>query len=480
MEIPMDAIYCLWAFCPCNVTGKQPLSLEEEFRKRGIRVDVYSADIQPTFMQNRKHRHHVGDYKVAYELLLKAYGKPPVVVLGNPVCHYSTFVCPGNHFKLGELTVKEKERLEDKKQWLEIKFWMLHIPGCPVIITENPRGYADKVITLADGGRAYVEVQPWQFWGFNDWYDPDDIHVKATHLFSAGNKDAINKYPIEANIVQHEMPAGCVKDWVAKQKDSNARSVVPTGMADAIAKCAVDRYIHSLKRPTPKELVRFAFHEDKINSSEALEKRPCNTLIGMYNGEKCHCNLPLGHDTDRNLKRGVTSCAFVDWSTTPATTLFAATPLTAKRFSKYRVSVEKAPRLQYGGKSPDYKLRCERQDDDSDDEDNVSAPLKPVNAVLVEEKSTDLTRCTSNPIIATAVKTHSRTVGGVLLPSAKPTAAAKNKARASRSSKIMRRFKRASAIKKMKLASTSYARLGKYIMEVVRAKKRIADLLKQF
>ena len=33
MEIPVDAIVCPWAFCPCNVTGKQSLSLEEEFRK---------------------------------------------------------------------------------------------------------------------------------------------------------------------------------------------------------------------------------------------------------------------------------------------------------------------------------------------------------------------------------------------------------------------------------------------------------------
>jgi hypothetical protein len=39
-----------------------------------------------------------------------------VVVLGNPVCHYSTFVCPGNHFKMGELTVEDKERLDEKKK----------------------------------------------------------------------------------------------------------------------------------------------------------------------------------------------------------------------------------------------------------------------------------------------------------------------------------------------------------------------------
>jgi hypothetical protein len=77
MEIPMDAIVCLWAFCPCNVTGKQSLSLDEEFRKRGIRVDVYSADLQETLMESRKHRHHVGDYKEAYEILLNAYGNPP-------------------------------------------------------------------------------------------------------------------------------------------------------------------------------------------------------------------------------------------------------------------------------------------------------------------------------------------------------------------------------------------------------------------
>jgi len=100
-------------------------------------------------------------------------------------------------------------------------------------------------------------------------------------------------------------------------------------------------------------------------------------------------------------------------------------------------SQTRGPRLQYGGKSP-----------------------------------------ASEPVLATAVKTHIRSIDGVVLPS-KPTAA-KSKARASRSSKIMRRFKRASTIKKMKVASTSYATLGKYIMEAVRAEKRIADLLKQF
>ena len=432
-HIPTDAHSRLWAFCPCNVTGKQPLSLEEEFLKRQISVDVYSADIQPTLMHDRTYRHYTGDYKEAYELLVKAYGKPPVVVLGNPVCHYSTFVCPGNHFKLGELTAKDKKRLKEKKEWLENKFEMLHIPGCPVIITENPKGYADKVITRADGGKAYVEVQPWQFWGFNGWYDPDDNHVKNTHLFSAGNKSAINKYSIEAYAVQHEEPAGCVRDWVAKQKDSNARSVVPTGMADAIAKCAVDRYIHSLEQITPKELVQLAFHDDKINSTEALEKRPCNTFIGMYNGEKCHCNLPLGHDTYRNIKRGVTCCAYIDYTT--GQTLFSAASPTMKRHSKYRTPVH-----------------------------NASQPLP--NANLSKT--------------ATPVKSHTHLVDGVALPFPKSkNKRMQRKARASRSGKIMRRFRRGPT-KNMKLASTKYATLGKHLMEAARAEKLCCALLKLF
>lgn len=492
MEIPVDAIDRLWAFCPCNVTGKQSLALETEFLKRGVRVDVYSADIQETSMATQKPRHHVGDYKEAYEILLKAYGKPPVVVLGNPSCQFTTFAAKENHFQLGDQTAEDKERVKEQKKWLEIKFWMLHTPGCPVIITENPKGYAMTVITLADGGRAYVKVQPWHFLGFDGNFDIKDNHVKETYLFSAGNKDAIDKYPIEAHIVWHEMPDGCVKDWVRKQKDSNARSVVPTGMAYAISKCAVDRYFHHLKRTTPKEFMQLAFHEDKINSSEAAQKQQCNRFIGMYNGETCYCNLPPFHDTERNLKRGVTCCAFVDWSTPcgtkPYTVLLTDTPPTAKRPSEYCVYVEKSeetfraeppvkppqtrgPRLQYGG----------NEGEDTDDEDDDGAPSKPVLAVLVEEKSSEsATRCTSDPVLATVVKTHSRTVDGVLLPSPKPTAVAKSKTRASRSSKIMRRFKRASAIKKMKLASTSYATLGKYIMEADRAEKRIADLLKQF
>lgn len=428
MDIPMDALLCRWAFCPCNVTGKQSLFLEEEFRKRGLRVDVYSADIQPTLMQNRAHRHHPGDYKEAYEILLKAYGKPPVVVLGNPVCDFSTFLCPENHFKLGELTVKDKERLEKKKEWLDNKFEMLHIPECPVIITENPKGYADKVITLTNGGRAYVEVQPYQFLGFAGNFDPLDNHVKATHLFSGGNKDAIDKYPIDAYIVQHEEPVGCVHDWVAKQENTDARSVVPTGMADALSKCAVDRYIHHLKSTIPNDIIELAFHEDKINSSEALKKRPCNTFIGMYNGERCFCNLPLGHDTYRNFKRGVTSCAFVDYTT--GQPLFSASTPSEKRHSKYRVSVQKT----------------------------VPADTKTSHAVPKPMRSVD----------------------GVVLPYPKLTAVAKSKARASRSDKIMRRLTRTATIKKMKLASTRYATLGKYIMAAVRAEKLCSDMLKQF
>ena len=332
MIIPPDVRNREWAFCACNVTGKQPASLEEECMKAGLHfVDVYSADLQEIWMEHRKHRHHVGDYKEAYTILCNAYGKPPLIYLGNPVCHYNTYLCPENHAKLGTLTAKDKERIENKIQWLKNKYDMLNTSGCPVIITENPKGYADKVITRANDERAYVAVQPWQFYGFDGKFDPEDLHAKETHLFSAGNSDAIDKLPLDSYIVTRDEPPDVVHDWVLKQKDSNARSVVPTGEAAAISKCAVDRYKHACKDTTPKALVPLVFNEDEIHSMKAA-KRQCNSFVGMRNGEKCYCNLPFGHDNERNRKRGVAECALYDYETREI--LFAAPIPRSRRASR--------------------------------------------------------------------------------------------------------------------------------------------------
>jgi hypothetical protein len=354
-----------WIFVVFNFSGKQGKDIRHYlFLKDLHNIDVWTNDIQDTVMDDTRPFHKKGDFKKVLDELTEEYGKPPIAIVGNPPCTYNTYLCSLNHPVLGKPTSDDEERVNQKTKYLkEAAYELLVNSGALAVILENPKGYFDTVITRKNGDETYEAFQPWHFFGHNGTYDEEDLHTKETHLHSGGVQAAIDMYPLSEYITQHEKPPNVIDNWVLTRVSSNERSWSPTGMSMAIADCITDRLAYCLRSKTRKKPLEIVFNYSEINPRHKIgTNSPCNNFIGMYKGKPCACNLPLGHQTEKNMIRGVHVCGLMDHET--GEYIFKAPTVShEKRVSMYRTPT----------------LRCDDEERDTTDttQHDKSVPRRP-------------------------------------------------------------------------------------------------------
>ena len=309
----LDGQYVVLLF---NRSGVQNNAFEQVKLRYSFKFQVISIDINPPPSNVQNNVIHItGDWRTELDKLVAQRGKPAVIV-ANSLCTFNTYLCPSNHRQDGEITnitytgngtkpkwMSELDRLNDKKKWMKVAFDLLKMK-VPVVILENPMGFMDQVITYNDSSAAYVEVHPWMFADPKN-INPEDMRNKRTHLFSGGSMDAILEHPIQDYILSQEKLDGVEKNWVAAQTDdpngesaSDKRSKISPGMALGIAKCAIDRFLHSKQHQF--EWAEFTYNEAEIHPAP---KNLCNNTLSNGKG---FCNLSLDHgNKTRNHKRGM-------------------------------------------------------------------------------------------------------------------------------------------------------------------------------
>ena len=274
--------------------------------------NVWSIDIQNP--DCNEFNHVLGDWRIGLQNLEQKFGEAHIIV-AFPDCQYLCFNGnAANARKAGVLTEEENIRCKKKIEAAKIMLDVLNLKR-PVVMAENGKGYLMRALFRVDGKQVYSIVQPWNFFDPNN-PNPDDNHVKETHLFSGGDKDALDAYPITNFFKTYSEPSDVQKNWVNLQKTYNDRSKTPQGMANAIADCCRKRLQFfestlSMTRNREKIInqVKFILKESELNPPP-LGKECCKPLEnGMV------CNLPLGHDgDDRNMRNGTNlRCGVFDY-----------------------------------------------------------------------------------------------------------------------------------------------------------------------
>lgn len=274
--------------------------------------NVWSIDIQNP--DCNEFNHVLGDWKIGLQQLEKKFGEAQIIV-AFPDCQYLCFNGnAANARKAGVLTEKEDTRCKKKVEAAKIMLDVLNLER-PVVMAENGKGYLMRALFRIDGKQVYNIVQPWNFFDPSK-PDPNDNHVKETHLFSGGDRDALDAYPITNFFKTYSEPSDVQKNWVNLQKSYNDRSKTPQGMANAIAHCCRSRLQFfesslSMTRNREKRInqVKFILKESELNPPP-LGKKCCNRLENDM-----VCNLPLGHNgDDRNMKNGTNlRCGVFDY-----------------------------------------------------------------------------------------------------------------------------------------------------------------------
>ncbi len=311
-----------YIYCPFNKSGIQDGAIREVLELSLIHnIDVWTADLLDHDVVQTFHLKM--NWDDALEYLKQLYGKSPIAMVCNPLCSFNTYLCPSNFPRLGWETIpKEVQRFNNKKAWNKICKKLLH-SGIPIVYLENPAGFMDNVITLSSGKPAYDNLQPWMFF---DPANPDveDKHTKETHIWNGGNKDAIRAFPLTNKIISKTMPEGTWTNWVMEQDDSDDRSKFAPGFAKAIALNLVERLTFlfkmdktglvkmELKKNVSPKMCKFEWHPENIHKDK---RKACGRGLGFdKNGIAHYCNLPEGHDTEKECKRGVAClCGIYDY-----------------------------------------------------------------------------------------------------------------------------------------------------------------------
>lgn len=317
-----------YIYCPFNKSGIQDSAIRQILEISFIRnIDVWTADLLDHDYAQTFHLKM--NWEDALEYLKQLYEKDPIGIVCNPLCSFNTYLCPSNFPRLGWETIpKEVERFEKKKEWMKICKKILH-SGTEIVYLENPAGFMDNVITLSSGKPGYDKLQPWMF------FDPanpnvEDKHNKETHIWNGGCKDAIRAFPLTKKIISKTMPMGTTTNWVMEQEDSDARSKFAPGFAKAIALNLVERLMFLFrvenglvkmdsdgdpifKKNVQTKMRKFEWHSQNIHKDK---REACGRGLGYDNNRIARfCNLPKGHDTERECKRGVACiCGIYDYA----------------------------------------------------------------------------------------------------------------------------------------------------------------------
>ena len=279
---------------------------------------VWSIDLHKNAMKDVNHIQ--ADWREGLSYLIGMFGKP-IIIVAHPDCQCLCF--NGNNVNAnfgGPMHDREIHRYNQKLKAAKTIFDMLS-HDAPVIMVENGRGYLMNSLLYENGKRSFVEVEPWQFTSdVNGGMEHPDNHAKATHLFSGGDINAINEFPITQFLTQTRAFPGIEYNWVEKQTDEShtggmsaydKRSVTSPGMAFGIARCCYERAKFVIANNTTHN-VKFILDELKLHPPPKGHRCSNSLLGGKYS-----CNLVIDHKgRRRTFNTGFgTRCGVWDYTT---------------------------------------------------------------------------------------------------------------------------------------------------------------------